>query len=261
MKRIHIVGISPRTGTTLLAECMRICFDIDRYEQHEASLNTLSYGSSIYLTKNPQDIMYMSLRFSLDPRLTVICMVRDPRDIVVSRHGNNPKKYYTSLGKYKYWSKQVDRYSSNNRFIIIRFEDLISDPNGVQDYIMSRIPYLVKRKSFSEFHINAEVSDKSSRALNGFRPIDKVNLSKWRNHLPRLSEQVSQYGDITTDVINYGYEKDDRWIKILGNKVNNNEKKLGTVTKKYYRFKKFYITHPLSAIISYVSYKMSFDLG
>ena len=38
MERLHIVGLGPRTGTTLLAECMATCFEIDAFEPHEASL-------------------------------------------------------------------------------------------------------------------------------------------------------------------------------------------------------------------------------
>jgi hypothetical protein len=36
VKRIHIVGAGPRTGTTLLAESMAACFAIDVFEPHEA---------------------------------------------------------------------------------------------------------------------------------------------------------------------------------------------------------------------------------
>ena len=55
-QRIHIVGVSPRTGTTLLAECMVACMNIDAFEAHEASVSRLRLGPRVYLTKRPADL-------------------------------------------------------------------------------------------------------------------------------------------------------------------------------------------------------------
>ena len=41
MKRIHIVGSGPRTGTTLMVKLMSTCFKIDHAVDHE-SLNRLT---------------------------------------------------------------------------------------------------------------------------------------------------------------------------------------------------------------------------
>ena len=41
MRRIHIVGCGPRTGTTLMAELMGTCFDINASCQHEESVFAL----------------------------------------------------------------------------------------------------------------------------------------------------------------------------------------------------------------------------
>ncbi|HEX7708484.1 MAG TPA: sulfotransferase family protein, partial [Thermoanaerobaculia bacterium] len=76
MKRIHIVGVSPRSGTTLLAELMIACFEVDLHEEHEASLFTEpSRAGDLYLTKQPRDIMVVGPRLRVDPDLWVICMI------------------------------------------------------------------------------------------------------------------------------------------------------------------------------------------
>jgi hypothetical protein len=69
MERIHVVGAGPRTGTTLLAECMVSCFAIDAFEPHEASLCRHKKNVGVYLTKNPVDLHIVSPRLSIG-----ICM-------------------------------------------------------------------------------------------------------------------------------------------------------------------------------------------
>ena len=95
MERLHIVGLGPRTGTTLLAECMATCFEIDAFEPHEASLCQHKRGVQIYLTKNPVDLNIVGPRLRIDRHLHVIAMLRDPRDVIVSRHKLDPVHYWT----------------------------------------------------------------------------------------------------------------------------------------------------------------------
>jgi hypothetical protein len=258
MHRIHIVGVSARSGTTLMAECMRLCFEIDRYEKHESPLWKLKRSSSIYLTKSPQDIMYLGARLALDPRLTIVCMMRDPRDVVVSKHQQRPDDYFTSLGRWKYRRKFVEKYASRSRFVLVKYEDFIRDPDGTQDFLVSRIPYLEKTRAFSEFYREGEISKASVRALGGIRPFDPKNTSKWRRHLPRLAEQINRYGDITKELIQYGYEKDRRWAEEL-----SSVEPMKTVSKdKPIRKKlvKYYFTYPISALVAYVCYLFSLSL-
>ena len=54
--RALLICATPRSGTTLLAESMAQCFDIDAVEPHEAKLRSRRPGSRIYLTKMPDDI-------------------------------------------------------------------------------------------------------------------------------------------------------------------------------------------------------------
>ena len=85
MKHIHITGTSPRTGTTLMAEAMIACFEIDEYTDHEDPIYSLPRGNpDIFLTKNPQDTLVAKSFLRLFPDLYIICMIRDPRDIIVS---------------------------------------------------------------------------------------------------------------------------------------------------------------------------------
>ena len=80
---------------------------------------------------------------------------------------------------------------------------------------MKRLPFLVKRDSFSNYHAIAAPSKNSLDALKGVRPVSSTSIGNWRQHLPRVAGQIQQHGSITKDLIEYGYEQDESWDKIL----------------------------------------------
>ena len=118
MQRIHVVGVSPRTGTTLLAECMTACFAIDAFEDHEAPLMKHRSRANIYLTKNPGDIWIVRPRLLVDPRFHVIAMLRDPRDVIVSRHLLDPNRYWAPLWFWKSRASLLKQLQQQKRCVL-----------------------------------------------------------------------------------------------------------------------------------------------
>jgi hypothetical protein len=215
MERIHIVGVGPRTGTTLMAECMVACFDIDAFAAHEASVTSHRWNTEIYLTKWPAEISTVSPRLRLDRHFHVICMIRDPRDAVTSYHMQDQQRYWAPL---RFWKKQIRhlrRLIGRRRFILVKYEDLVTRPDSVQDEIMRRLPFLRKKTNFSHFHEVAAPSARAAEALGGVRPIAPGRIGNWRNHLPRVAGQIARHGPITKDLIEFGYEADDSWLSTL----------------------------------------------
>jgi hypothetical protein len=216
MKRIHIVGVSPRTGTTLMAEAMKTCFAIDCYGSHEIRLVSRPKGNcNIFLTKCPRDIMIVGPGLRVDPDLYVICMIRDPRDIICSRHKIDPGHYWASLKFWNLYSKRVDKLVQHPHFIPIRYEDFVSNPDKVQAFLVEKIPFLEQQISFSEYHKTASISEASQKALRSIRPIKPTSVGKWRKHKSRVAGQLKLHGSITNDLIKFGYEKDDQWLREL----------------------------------------------
>lgn len=216
MKRIHIVGVSPRTGTTLMTEAIKTCFNIDYYTTHEDQLFTRAPGNpDIYLTKCPKDIMIVEPSLYVDPHLYVICMIRDPRDIICSRHKKDPDRYWAGLKYWKTYTNIVRKLADHPRFIPVYYENLVSDPDKVQKMISEKIPFLKAEIHFSEYHKAAEVSDSSNEALLGVRPIKPTSVGKWKQHKERIAGQLELHGPITEDLIEFGYEKNDRWLNQL----------------------------------------------
>jgi len=219
MQRIHIVGVSPRTGTTLLAECMIACFQIDAFEKHESPLYAHRRDVAVYLTKRPTDIHIVGPRLRIDQNLHVIAMVRDPRDVVVSVHGQDSNVYWTPLRFWKNGIRIVRRLRHQKRFVLIRYEDLVREPDAVQESLTVRMPFLKKRRAFSAFHTGATPSRKSLEALGELRAINPESIGNWRNHLPRVKGQISIHGSISEDLIEFGYEPNDAWLCMLENIV------------------------------------------
>ena len=215
MKRIHIVALSPRTGTTLLAECMVACLNIDGFEAHEASVTRIRTGKEIYLTKRPTELLSVRPRLLLDPHFYVICMMRDPRDVIASRHGKHPEHYWVPLRVWKQRLPAFRRLITHERVLVVRYEDLVTDPDATQQRLRDRLPFLAANHAFSAFHALAAPSGDSLSALGGLRQFDRSSVGNWRNHLPRVAGQLLQHGPLTDELIESGYERDDSWLSVL----------------------------------------------
>lgn len=223
MQRVHIVGISPRSGTTLLAELMVSCFEFDGWAEHEMGIHSApSVPVARFCSKQPAEVDEALRALRYDPNLWVICMLRDPRDVVVSRHRRAPDAYWAHLGFVKRRAALLQAGAPPARFLLVRYEDLVSDPDAVQARIEREIPFLVRRSAFSAFHKVAAPSEKSVLALNGVRRISTDSIGRWRQELPRLKAQIERHGSIDDLLIRFGYEKDAAWASVLDGVTPNN---------------------------------------
>jgi hypothetical protein len=199
-----------------MAALMSSCFQIDHcIDQEERIFVRPPAEGNIFLTKCPKDILVVGPLLSVNPDLYVVYMLRDPRDIICSKHGKDPNRYWAGLRYWKTYTAYARKLQPHRRFITVRYEDLVSDPDSIQDELMQRMPFLVKKAPFSAYHHIAQPSSNYLDALGGVRPIAPVSRGNWRNHLPRVAGQLQLHGSIAPDLVEYGYEKDDAWLKEL----------------------------------------------
>lgn len=214
--RLHIVGVSPRTGTTLMAEAMATCFCIDAYAHRERRVfSAPPPGADLYLSKAPEDIMTVEPILRVDPDLHVVCMMRDPRDVITSTHGKNPERYWAGLKFWKTYTRYWQRVRTHPRFTTIRYENFTADPDGTQRRLMQAMPFLERRAPFSKYHQIAEPSQSSKDALGSVRPIRPASVGRWRNHCSRIAGQLKLHGPITEDLVEFRYEEDGSWRQLL----------------------------------------------
>ncbi|MDX1491936.1 MAG: sulfotransferase [Pseudohongiellaceae bacterium] len=215
MKHIHIVGC-PRSGTTLMMELMSACFAHDECCDHEISIfEPVPQGIDLYISKKPTDILHIKHIFEKDPELFVINVVRDPRAVFTSKHHSNRDIYFCN---YKIWKKcdlAAQSFENHERFLTIRYEDLVDQPDACQDLIANKFPFLQKKHPFSQYHKVAAPPENALKAMEGLRPVNSTSLDKWKQHLPRVKEQLQRNPSLTTDLIRRDYESSTEWEEVL----------------------------------------------
>jgi hypothetical protein len=215
-RHLHIVACSPRTGTTLLHEVMVTCFRVDKHYDHEIRFHLVTgEDGQIVITKRPKDTMYMPAALDGDPELFVIYLLRDPRDTICSRHGKNKSIYYSNIRLWRQMHGYARQIAGHERFLQLRYEDFVTDPDATQQKIMDKFPWLEKIHNFSEYHEYAQVSEKSKTAMHSVRPIAPTSVGVWRNNPGRIKAQQQIHGSLTPDLIECGYETSDEWEKVL----------------------------------------------
>jgi len=218
-ERIHIVG-PQRSGTTLMQALFGTCFDIDGVTTKEIHLwHRWPAGERIVMTKRPGDEVLAPLVLKLDPNLWFVFMLRDPRDVVVSEHGREPGKYWSNLRVWRQAIGVLERMKGHPRFIVVRYEDLVTDPDSVQRALAARMAFLRPVIPFSQYHDHTSQavaqSGQFNRAMRGIRPVTSESVGAWRAHLPRVKAQLATHGDVADALITLGYEKDESWRAML----------------------------------------------
>jgi len=219
MKRIHITGC-PRSGTTLMMELMRTCFHNDGYCEHEMSIFESPEGCpEKFFSKQPSDIRRIKPLLHTDENLYVINMVRDPRAVITSIHRNFPGMYFCNFRVWNECNQKALLLMKHHRFLQVRYEDLVLDPDHVQDDIQTAFSFLVKERLFSEYHSFAKPSFDAKAAMGGVRKISADRITTWKKHLPRIKHEYKQYPEIADVLIMLGYESDRDWIRQIDHVV------------------------------------------
>lgn len=215
--RVHITGAA-RSGTTLMLALMLTCFDVDGAMARETRLwRAPVRGRRIVVTKQPADEKLALFLSRLDPKLHVIYMLRDPREVIVSRHGSDPERYWTNLRAWRESVAAASAYIGHPRLHVVRYETLVRDPDAVQRALSTAIPCLRIARPFSRFHEVAKLRNSQwGAAMGQIRGLDSDPMPSWRNHLSRLKGQMAVHGDLADELIRMGYEKDKKWLQLLG---------------------------------------------
>ena len=215
MKRLHIVGC-PRSGTTLMKELVCTCFVNDGCCEHEMSIfQQPKIDGDLYISKQPNDIRQLRHIFSRDDALYIIYLSRDPRAVITSRHHSGQADYFCNYRIWRECQMAALRYAGHPRFLELRYEDLVHSPDGVQNKIQAHFPFLLQRHPFSGYQLHAKPSAAARMAMHDLRQISPVSLDKWRDHLPRVSEQYQRWPEMAQELVRLGYEPDESWLEDL----------------------------------------------
>ncbi len=214
MIRIHITG-APRSGTTLLQSLMGASFSGLVAPQGETRMWDKVPREGFVCTKNPNDTALAPLLLPLDRQLHMICMVRDPRDVIASRHYSAPEEYFTNLRVWREHASLIRQLRARPRFHVVRYEDLVQRPDQVQDTLADAMPFLGRKAAFSAYTGDMAEDTVEAEALNGVRAVEAGQVGNWKDHKARVKGQILLHGNIDRELIEFGYEKKSGWDEDL----------------------------------------------
>lgn len=212
--RIHVVGSSPRSGTTLAFELLTSCFEIDKFGEHEISLfERPKAPERFYASKKPTDLIHVKRLLNWDSKLYCLLMDRDPRDVVVSQHGSRPGEYWCDFPIWERNRQIADQLSGHPRFHLCRYEDLVRDPDSEQGKIAAAFPFLIRKHAFTDFERVSQSSQAAQLALKGVRRISSNSVGSWQKDLPRVAAQLRDFPQMAQAVADAGYAEDISWAR------------------------------------------------
>jgi hypothetical protein len=136
---------------------------------------SLDLPRRINVTKYPEDGPELYEDY---PGLNVIYMCRDPRDMYVSRQEGVRWWHNRDRLQPGIFGSGVDDFltlAQDSRTHVVRYEELVSDPDRVQQGMIDRFS-LQSQRPFSEGHLWFL----EERGLGGIRPLSTDSIGIWR---------------------------------------------------------------------------------
>jgi hypothetical protein len=221
--RTHIVICGyQRSGTTLLLMMMEYALpNARRFGREKSAWRAATFewrNHEVLISKMPVDIFRLHcLRNFYNNRrakLRTIIMIRDPRDVLTSRHPKTgPEGYFQDSDQWRDMHVYVERYRNDPDVLLLRYEDLVADPDSVQE----KVDAFTGEKSVCRY-VDAHKDDRpdfDTHTLNGVRPVDKGGVGRWRRpeHRDRMEFILRELPQLPQVLIDLGYESDTSWIE------------------------------------------------
>ena len=104
--------------------------------------------------------------------LGIIYMMRDPRDVLVSKHFERPRTYWTSVERWIRTATVALEYKDHPNVLLLKYEDLITKPNKAQKAMAEKFNLEAVRK-FEDCYESFDTKDKyNAKTMNGIMHLD-----------------------------------------------------------------------------------------
>jgi hypothetical protein len=236
----------PRSGTSLLYNMLASCLPTYHHDAFEHSCLKYVDQWRDTVSKRPLDIFKIEALAGanhLGKRLVIVVLIRDPRDIVTSRHPRVPDEYFIGW-EHCYRvngpngpeavhpgidaiSREIERLEAlpGIELFRVRYEELVADPDAAQAALETATGLAFEGR-FADFHeadqlayqYAGERAARDTSLVLEDQPVDASRAGKWQaaEHLPRVRGEFSRHPELLELVIRYGYAEDDAWFSALG---------------------------------------------
>jgi len=224
-KHLVITGCS-RSGTTLLYNMIRSssCGDIFLPDREVSASDTLDVKEPQIVTKRPLDIFRLAeIDAELSPfrEMFYLVLIRDPRDLVSSKHSSIPNQYFQGFDYQFVVRPRFKSYTAPGisatadaiegarqevrKVFVLRYEDLCDEPEMVRELLSFATGFRLPGR-FDAFH-RSVVPDELRRQLNGVRPVSRADRPAWTtgSRLERVLEQLLIFPELEDLVSGWGY--------------------------------------------------------
>lgn len=214
--RVWVFGAA-RSGNTLLNQLLN-GFGLDTMPGETCLGRLLAHPSTGAVAS--KRTLHCARHLPDDPVLdgvTVLHLVRDPRDVVTSRL-EPYEGYYCGLERWIRDESAIATYRARGgRVVTLRFEDLVTDPAGVQRTLETVLGVAADRRlheygrTWTPDHLDAE----SAGYLGGVRPLDPALAGRWLSspeHRERVRTELARWPAAEAMLTAHGYASTARLL-------------------------------------------------
>ena len=238
VRRIHIIGCS-RSGTSMFQLSLQAFERVAMYTREADAVHFPSLSDALglafnptlrrqfYITKRqphwyPPEALAALERECRTEGVGLIHLVRDPRDVMTSRHKkatDEPGQYYVDE---ELWKRSIDaadgllgRLAGVVPVTVVRYEDICLQPARGLELLTSTFGLKLRRDVASWAALTSYVRGVSSQLINnmhGIRDIDARSIGRWsknpetRAHVESLLRDSSIAAELKAFMSKYGYE-------------------------------------------------------
>lgn len=230
-EQVHLLVIGhPRGGTSILFNMLCAAWPEFGHAEGEAPATAELALPGSRISKRPADAhrrnSIVSAAQAHRKRLVAVQIIRDPRDVMVSRflrggYAVYPEYYRDRLDRKQpklgylplYYALREWRYT-HEPLVVVRYEELVREPLFQQRRIEQALGREATGLQFEFFHqmpnLPMRAGERNEALTHGF-------VGRWRNpeHRAKLRESFVGNAEMLAAVRELGYERDDAWTAVL----------------------------------------------
>lgn len=209
-----------RSGTSLMTSLMLSLSDVfvnQSEKEPHLRVTNIENSKKYFVRKCPQlrgcatindvveDFGPYSIHDVIQMGYKVIYMLRDGRDVEVSKHPKSPDKYWSEPWKWVTSVKRAIPNFENPELMVVNYETLVACPEAVMIDISKWLD--VNYGSIDIVHTKVMPKSEIGIAMGKIRPVDSNSVGRWKDpeHTERIKEVLS-YPEFQELLIEMGYD-------------------------------------------------------